>query len=168
MRALPGGAIGILVLAAAVLPAALEAAPQSDQARLARLDRWESVLTGGYVTNGHIGLVKSFWWFGLSRTLGFGLSFDAVTRDIPISLNVAVSAPRGVVRPFVRAGAGTSFSGNGATHYGGGLKVRVGRKLNLVAEYGHYHYRAEEHFSSSNETRKFQADYFGGGINWSY
>jgi len=167
MRVFHWGAIRILVLAVAVLPAELQAAPQSDQAKPARLNRWESVLTGGYVSNGHIGLVKSFWWFGLSRALGFGLSFDYVTRDIPISLNVAVSAPLGIFRPFVRAGAGASFSGNGATHYGGGLKVRVGRKLNLIAEYGHYHYSAEEHYSSHG-SEKYQADYIGAGINWSY
>ncbi|HMA53195.1 MAG TPA: hypothetical protein VKT17_01960 [Acidobacteriota bacterium] len=143
------------------------AAPGADPPAPQKVKRWQSNLSLGAVSNGRIGIVKSFWWFAVPRVVALGLSFDYVTEAIPLSLNVALNAPIPVVSPFVCAGAGAGLNGSGITHYGGGLRVRLGRRFGLVAEYRTYRYLVVVHlFPRIRE--KASADYFGAGISWLY
>ena len=118
---------GVFVIC--LLLAGLVAAALGDDLTAPRkVRRWESNLSIGHVSNGRLGVVKSLWWFGVPNVLALGLSFDCIFQEaIPLSIDVALNAPLPVVRPFVCAGAGTALNGRGITHYGGGLKVRLGR-----------------------------------------
>lgn len=136
-------------------------------ARSMKVSRWASNLSGGAVLGRRIGLVKSFWWYALPNVFALGLSFDFVGPFMPLSFNVAVQAPIAVVSPFVCAGAGGGVSGGGITGYGGGLRVRLGPKLGIVAEYRRYHYKEKSHLAPYNR-EKVVADYLGAGISWRY
>ena len=142
-------------------------APGADPLAARKIRRWQSNLSIGWVSSGRIGIVKSFWWFALPDVIALGLSFDHVLEAIPLSVNIAVSAPIPIVRPFVCAGAGAALNGGGITHYGGGLTVRLGRKFGLVAEFRQYSYDV---IASLFPTvwQKASASYFGAGISWTY
>lgn len=158
------GAFVINLLLAGLVAAALG----DDLTAPKKVRRWESNLSIGRVSNGRLGVVKSLWWFGVPNVLALGLSFDCIFQEaIPLSIDVAVNAPLPVVRPFVCAGAGTALNGKGITHYGGGLKVRLGRRFGLVAEYRHYYYGVLVHQFPS-VWGKTDAHYFGAGISWVY
>jgi hypothetical protein len=165
-------AIGSRFLALALLFALLAPAVAAGQdtasaAAPAKVHRWESNLSGGGVSNGRIGLVKSIWWYPLPKFIAVGISFDYVYEAMPLSVCVALNAPTPVVVPFVCAGAGGTLTVGGLSYYGGGFKVRIKKRFGLIAEYRKYTY---QHDSSRNppvrETLK--ADYFGGGIAWIY
>ncbi len=142
-------------------------APGTDPPAPQKVKRWESNLSLGSVSSGRLGIVKSFWWFAVPKVIALGLSFDHVMAAIPLSIDVAVNAPIPVVRPFVCAGAGAALNGSGITHYGGGLKVRLGKKFGLVAEYRHYYYRVVAGLFP-RVWEKADAHYFGAGISWVY
>jgi hypothetical protein len=129
--------------------------------------RWESNLSGGWVSNGRIGLVKSFWWHPLPKVLALGLSFDYVYEAMPLSLDIALNAPIPVVIPFVCAGAGGSLTGTSLTFYGGGIKIRLKKKFGLIAEYRKYRYN---HDTATNPPveETVSVDYLGAGIAWIY
>ncbi len=142
-------------------------APGADPPAPQKIRRWQSNLSIGWVSNGRIGIVKSFWWFALPDVVALGLSFDYVLEAIPLSVDVALSAPIPIVRPFVCAGAGAALNGTGITHYGGGLTVRLGKKFGLVAEFRRYSYKV----IASLFPRVWEdasASYFGAGISWAY
>jgi len=152
-----------------------------------RVPRWESNLSLGYIdnqpvenppagwvdeSNRHLAIVKSFWFYPfLPRLLSFGLSFDFVTDDLPISLNVALNLPSKVIVPFVCAGAGFAFSGSSLQSYGGGLKLRTGRRFGLIAEYRRYKIHKKSVMGGPmQEGQKVvkNSDYFGAGIAYLY
>jgi hypothetical protein len=142
-------------------------APGAEPPPPQKIKRWESNLSIGGVSSGRFGIVKSFWWFAVPDVIALGLSFDHVIEAIPLSVNVALNAPIPVVRPFICAGAGAALNGTGITHYGGGLKVRLGKKFGLMAEYRQYYYRIiVGYFPKVWE--KASAHYFGAGISWFY
>lgn len=149
--------------------------------------RWESNLSLGYTKylsvenptegtlvnmNRHIGIIKSFWFYPfLPRVLALGLSFDYVIDDLPLSLNAALNLPFKVFVPFVSAGAGFSFSGSTLQNYGGGLKVRTGKRFGLIAEYRHYSIKKKTQAELPNgETSSVtrESNYFGLGIAYLY
>src|SRR5512137_2190877 len=117
---------GLLLL---VLLAPAVTAQDADKPAAApeKAHRWESNLSGGWVSNGRIGLVKSFWWHPWSKVLALGLSFDYIYEAMPLSVDIALNAPTPYVVPFVCAGAGASLTVGGITFYGGGLKIRLAR-----------------------------------------
>lgn len=166
MRTIPRAAalillnLGLLVSALAAVP------PDAASASPVKVSRWESNLSIGGVSNGRIGIVKSIWWFALPKVFAIGLSFDYVTEFIPFSVGVALNAPIPVVVPFVCAGAGTSLTVGSITNYGAGVKIRLGRRFGLIAEYRKYHYMHDVGWPSVRE--KGSADYFGAGIAWIY
>lgn len=129
--------------------------------------RWESNLSLGSVSSGRLGIVKSFWWYALPRILALGLSLDHVLEAVPFSLNVALNAPTPVVVPFVCAGVGTTLTCGGISFYGGGLKIRLGRRIGLVAEYRKYRYNQTDGSYDPTFT-KATAGYFGGGLAYIY
>lgn len=148
---------------------------------------WESNLSGGYIDyirgdeatggqidnmNRHIALVKSFWFYPfLPRIVALGLSFDYVTDDLPLSLNLGLNLPFKKVVPFVSAGAGFSFSGNTLTNYGGGVKLRTGQHFGLVAEYRFYRIRKKTLVIMPGEVSSYvvrRSNYFGAGIAYLY
>jgi hypothetical protein len=150
-----------------VAPALAGGAPDSVPARSMKISRWVSNLSGGAVLGRRIGLVKSFWWYAIPNIFALGLSFDFVGPFIPLSVNVAVQAPLAVVTPFICGGAGGGITGHGITGYGGGLRVRLGPKFGLVAEYRRYHYTEKSHMAPYDD-EKIAADYLGAGISWRY
>ena len=154
----------LIALLAPALPAQEAAAPAVTPAEPSR---WESNLSGGWVSNGRIGLVKSFWWHPFRKVLALGLSFDYVYEAVPLSVDIALNAPIPVVIPFVCAGAGGSLTGSSLTFYGGGIKIRLLKKFGLIAEYRRYRYN---HDSSGNPPveEMVDVDYFGAGIAWIY
>ena len=154
----------VLCLLAAAPAAGVPAPPEGSSPRIFR---WESDLSVGAVSSGRLGIVKSFWWYAVPKVVAVGLSLDHVLEAIPFSLNVALNAPLPVVVPFVCAGAGTALTCGGITNYGGGVKVRLGRRLGLVAEYRRYHYRQSDGAYDPTYT-KAAANYFGAGIAWIY
>jgi hypothetical protein len=133
----------------------------------AKIPRWESNLSLGAVDSGRFGIVKSFWWYAVPRVVTVGLSLDHVMEAIPVSLAVAVNAPTPLVVPFVCAGAGTTLTVGGISFYGGGLKVRLGRRLGIIAEYRRYAYRQTDGAFDPTYT-KATAGYFGAGLAWLY
>lgn len=152
------------LLAVLTLAAAAGAAPGPLPGKV---PRWESNLSLGSVSSGRLGIVKSFWWYAVPRFVALGLSLDHVMEAIPVSLNVALNAPTPVVVPFVCAGAGTTLTVGGISFYGGGLKVRLGRRLGLIAEYRKYAYRQTDGSFEPTYT-KATAGYFGAGLAWIY
>ena len=132
-----------------------------------RIFRWESDLSIGSVSSGRLGIVKSVWWYAVPKVVAVGLSLDHVLEAIPLSLNVALNAPLPVVVPFVCAGAGTTLTVGGITHYGGGVKVRLGRRLGVIAEYRRYHYW-QTNGAFDPILTKAAAHYFGAGVAWIY
>ncbi len=159
------GLVLCLLAAAPAAPAAGDTSPQEGSSP--RIFRWESDLSAGSVSSGRLGIVKSFWWYAVPKVVAVGLSLDHVLEAIPFSLNVALNAPLPVVVPFVCAGAGTALTCGGITHYGGGIKVRFGRRLGVIAEYRRYHYRQTDGTFFPTYT-KAAAHYFGAGIAWIY
>ncbi len=142
-------------------------APGADPPDGPKTRRWQSNLSIGRVSTNRIGIVKSFWWFALPDVIALGLSFDHVLEAIPISVDVALSAPIPIVRPFVCAGAGVALNGSSITHYGGGITVRLVKKFGIVAEFRQYSYNViETHYP--RVWRKASASYFGAGISWTY
>ncbi|MCK7478091.1 MAG: hypothetical protein M0C28_12220 [Candidatus Moduliflexus flocculans] len=99
--------------------------------------------------------------------MALGLSLDHVLEAIPFSLNVALNAPTPVVVPFVCAGVGTAPTCGGISFYGGGVKIRLGRRLGLIAEYRKYFYKQTDGSCDPTFT-KAEAGYFGGGIAYIY
>jgi hypothetical protein len=154
----------LIALLAPALPAQEAATPAATPAKPSR---WESNLSGGWVSNGRIGLVKSFWWHPFRKVVALGLSFDYVYEAVPLSVDIALNAPIPVVIPFVCAGAGGSLTGSSLTFYGGGIKIRLLKKFGLIAEYRKYRY---DHDSSGNPPveETVSVDYFGAGIAWIY
>jgi hypothetical protein len=154
----------LIALLAPALPAQEAVAPAVTPPEPSR---WESNLSGGWVSNGRIGLVKSFWWHPFRKVVALGLSFDYVYEAVPLSVDIALNAPIPVVIPFVCAGAGGSLTGSTLTFYGGGIKIRLLKKFGLIAEYRRYRYN---HDSSGNPPveEMVDADYFGAGIAWIY
>lgn len=155
------------LVAGLAAPVLGDGVPDPVPARSTKSPRWASNLSGGAVLGRRIGLVKSFWWYALPDVFALGLSFDFVGPFMPLSFNVAVQAPIAVVSPFVCAGAGGGVSGGGITGYGGGLRVRLGPKFGLVAEYRRYHYTQDSNVAPYRD-EKVAADYLGAGISWRY
>ncbi len=158
----------VLVLSLALLVPALAADPGGAQASSpVRIARWESNLSIGGVTNGRLGIVKSFWWYAVPKVVAVGLSFDYIAQVIPLSVGISLSAPIPVVIPFICASAGTSLTVGGISAYGAGLRIRLGSRFGLVAEYRKYHY---SHDTEGNPGVREKAvdDYFGAGIAWIY
>ncbi len=163
----PPRTIALALMLAFVLPAFAASQDAAAAPSAAEAQRWESNLSGGSVSNGRIGLVKSFWWYALPKVVALGLSFDYVYEAMPISVGVALNAPIPYAVPFVCAGAGTTLTTGGLTYYGCGIKVRLKKKFGLIAEYRKYTY---QHDSSNNPPVRetAHADYFGAGIAWIY
>lgn len=132
-----------------------------------KISRWQSNLSAGAVNPSRVGIVKSFWWYALPKVFAVGLSFDFVMPAIPLSFNVALTAPIPLVTPFVCAGAGGTLTHGGITNYGGGIRVRLGPKFGLVFEYRHYRYTLEEQLDPDYH-EKVLSNYFGAGISWLY
>jgi hypothetical protein len=151
------------LLAPVLAPGGQDADPTSPK----RIWRWESNLSAGSVSNGRLGIVKALWWYPVPKILAVGLSFDYIAEVIPLSINAALNAPITIVVPFACAGAGTSLTTGGITHYGGGIKIRLGRRLGLIGEYRKYHY-SQNVTGNPPRYEKASADYFGGGIAWVY
>ena len=157
-----------LIVILSLLAPSLATGAQDDAAKSPRkITRWESDLSIGTVSNDRLGIVKSIWWFPVPKIVAIGLSIDYVAEVMPFSLNVAVNAPTPYVVPFVCAGAGTSLTTGGITHYGGGIKIRLGRRFGLIAEYRTYRYKRNV---SGNPPlyETSTAAFFGGGIAWIY
>ncbi len=133
-----------------------------------KISRWESDLSIGGITEGRLAIVKSFWWFPLPKIVAIGLSFDYITQFLPLSLDVALNAPIPVIVPFVCAGAGAGLSGGGVTSYGGGLKVRLGRRIGIIAEYRNYRYRPRSQSVDLPYGDPVHVHYFGAGLAWIY
>lgn len=155
--------LGLGFAAAALAAGAANAASTSP----IKVYRWESNTSIGGTRQGHLAIVKSFWWFALPKVFALGLSFDYVADFVPLVLNVALNAPIPVVVPFVCAGVGGGLNVSGITTYGGGLKVRLGRKIGLIAEYRKCHY-SKKTFSFPPRKERFAVDYFGAGIAWRF
>jgi hypothetical protein len=166
MRAL-SRSIALALMLAFFLPTFAASQDAAAAPAPAKASRWESNLSGGWVSNGRVGLVKSFWWYALPKVFALGLSFDYVYEAVPLSVDIALNAPIPVVIPFVCAGAGGSLTGSTLTFYGGGIKIRLLKKFGLIAEYRRYRYN---HDSSGNPPveEMVDADYFGAGIAWIY
>lgn len=163
MRAALGAAAVVCLLVSGVSAGAPGADPQAPT----KVPRWESNLTLGRVSTGRIGAVKSFWWFAVPKVAALGLSFDWITDMIPFSLGVALNAPVPIVTPFVCAGVGGGLNGCGLDYYGGGLKVRLTRRIGLVAEYRNYRFTTVVS-SYPPRREKGSAEFFGAGIAWFY
>lgn len=150
-----------------LVPALAAGQDQPAATSLKKVRRWESNLSGGGVSNGRIGLVKSIWWYPLPKYIAVGLTFDYVYEAMPMSVAVALNAPTPVVVPFVCAGAGGTLTIGGVSYYGGGFKVRLYKRFGLIAEFRKYTY---QHDSNTNPPvrQTSKADYFGGGIAWIY
>lgn len=156
-----------VLLALLAFAAAAGAAPAAAPGSPAKIPRWESNLSLGSVDSGRIGIVKSFWWYAVPRIVTVGLSLDHVMEAIPVSLAVAVNAPTPIAVPFVCAGAGTTLTCGAISFYGGGIKIRLGRRFGLIAEYRKYRYNQTSGSFEQTYT-KATAGYFGGGIAWIY
>ena len=157
----------LILLVLLTLAATAGAAPGAAPGPQAKVPRWESNLSLGSVDSGRIGIVKSFWWYAVPRIVTVGLSLDHVMEAIPVSLTVAVNAPTPFAVPFVCAGAGTTLTCGGISFYGGGVKIRLGRRFGLIAEYRKYRYH-QTGGSFEQTYTKATAGYFGGGIAWIY
>ncbi len=157
----------LILLVLLTLAATAGAAPGAAPGPQAKVPRWESNLSLGSVDSGRIGIVKSFWWYAVPRIVTVGLSLDHVMEAIPVSLTVAVNAPTPFAVPFVCAGAGTTLTCGGISFYGGGVKIRLGRRFGLIAEYRKYRYNQTSGSFEQTYT-KATAGYFGGGIAWIY
>jgi hypothetical protein len=166
-RACRPGSLALALAFALLVPALTAGQDQPSPPSSKKVRRWESNLSGGGVSNGRIGLVKSIWWYPLPKYVALGLTFDYVYEAMPMSVAVSLNAPTPFVVPFVCAGAGGTLTVGGLSYYGGGLKVRLYKRFGLIAEYRKYTY---QHDSNNNppvrETLK--AEYFGGGIAWFY
>jgi len=159
--------LALALIIAVLAPAFAAGQDTASAASPTKVRRWESNLSGGAVSNGRIGLVKSIWWYPLPKLIAVGLSFDYVYEAMPMSVCVALNAPTPLVVPYVCAGAGGTLTVGGMSFYGAGFKVRIRRRFGLIAEYRKYTY---QHDSNGNppvrETAR--ASYFGGGIAWIY
>jgi len=120
----------------------------------------------GRVSTGRLGAAKTFYWYAVPKVIAVGLSFDWISESIPFSLAVAVNVPIPVVIPFACAGAGFGLNGCGINYFGGGLKVRLGRRFGVVAEYRNYRFATIDAHSPIHG--KGQADFFGAGFVWTY
>jgi hypothetical protein len=131
--------------------------------------RVESDLSFGVVLRdkANIGIVKSWWWYPLPKIIALGVSLDYIGAFLPISLIVSLNLPLPVVIPFVYAGAGFAFSRGGVTHFGGGLKFRIWKKVGLIAEYRKYSHKPDPFLELSNAAR-VRPDYIGLGIAYFY
>ena len=157
--------LGTLLLALALLLPLVTSGLQAAERPATKISRMESNLTAGAVIKDKstVGIVKSFWWYPLPRIVALGLSFDYVGSTLPFVLNVAVNLPLPVVVPFVCAGAGTYLSRGGITHYGGGLKFRIWKKVGLIAEYRRYSHKPNPDFDPPDAPR-VRPNYVGAGI----
>lgn len=157
------GAVAVCFLVSSASAGVPEAASTTPQ----KTPRWESNLSVGRVSTGRLGAVKSVWWFAVPRVIALGLTFDWITDTIPFSLGVALNAPLPLATPFACAGAGAGLNGCGINYYGGGLKVRLGRMIGVVAEYRMYHFSTiVSNFPPVKG--KGSASYIGAGITWLY
>jgi hypothetical protein len=173
-------------LAALVILFVSAALCQAQTARK-REPHWESNLSLGYIDytsvqnppegfvddmTRHFAIVKSFWYFPfLPRIVSLGLSFDYVVDDLPISLNAALNLPTKFFVPFVSAGTGFSFSGNSLQNYGGGIKLRTGKKFGLILEYRHYRIKKKTLTSFPDDPSSYvirDSDYLGFGFAYLY
>lgn len=157
----------VLLLLGLVVFAAGAYAQEPASAEAAKMSRWQSNLSIGDVFGERIGIVKSLWWYALPKIFAVGGSFDFVMPAIPMSLNVALSAPLPLVTPFVCAGMGVNLTHGGITNYGGGFRVRLGPKIGVVAEYRRYRYTLKLP-GPEDEKAKVNSDYVGAGISWFY
>jgi hypothetical protein len=159
--------IAPLIVLLLLVPALAAAQDTAASPAPAKAHRWESNLSGGSVSNGRVGLVKSFWWYAWPKIFALGLSFDYVYEAMPLSIDIALNAPIPVVVPFVCAGAGGSLTAGGLTFYGGGIKIRLKQRFGLIAEYRKYRYT---HNTDTNPPveETVNADYLGAGIAWIY
>jgi len=173
--------VAILLLIITAASGMAQTAPAAQK----KIPRWESNLSVGYIDytsvqdpatgniddmDRHIGIVKSFWYYPfLPRVVAFGLSFDYIVDDLPICVNVALNLPMKFFVPFVSAGTGFSFSGSTLQDYGGGVKLRTGKRFGLVFEYRHY--KIKKHSSGvleESSTVVRESGYFGAGIAYLY
>lgn len=162
-RSLRTVALAVAILMALVVTARAQGmgwAPES------KASRWESNLSVGRVSTGRLGAAKTFYWYAVPKVIALGLSFDWISESIPFSLAVALNAPIPIVIPFACAGAGAGLDGCGINYFGGGLKVRLGRRFGLVAEYRNYRYTTSTLYPPRKG--KGQADFFGAGFAWIY
>lgn len=165
---MPRPLVAMILALAILLPILASAAPgEEDAARDRKTGRLESDLSIGSVSNGRLGIVKSIWFYAVPKVLSFGLSFDFVAEFVPFSVGICLNAPIPYVVPFVYAAAGTSLTIGGITHFGGGLKFRLGRRFGLIAEYRRYRYTR----NVAGNPPLYEKDtsyHIGAGISWIY
>jgi hypothetical protein len=166
MRAL-SRSIALALMLAFFLPTFAASQDAAAAPAPAKAHRWESNLSGGWVSNGRIGLVKSFWWYAWPKVVALGLSFDYVYESMPLSVDIALNAPIPLIVPFVCAGIGGGLTAGGIKFYGGGIKIRLKKRFGLIAEYRKYRYTHDTNTNPPVE-ETVNADYLGAGIAWIY
>jgi hypothetical protein len=112
---------------------------------------------------GNFGLLKSVGWNLLSGWLSAGVNFGIIKNEIMLMGNVSLIVPLDRIEPFATAVYGfilETFSA--VSNYGGGLRVRLGKKIGIIAEYRKLDF-TQKRFRGGEKT-KVKVDYFGAGI----
>lgn len=112
---------------------------------------------------GNFGLLKSIDWNVLSGWASGGINFGIIKNEILLLGNISLKIPFKRIEPFVTAGYGIILERfSPASNYGGGIRVQLGKKIGIVAEYRKLHFKYKE--SQRNSTTSVDVDFFGAGL----
>ncbi len=129
--------------------------------------RGESKVSMGVLVHDVFGIMKSFGYYIIPRYVAVDVNFQYIVRELPIGINLSLNLPMGRITPFVTGGAAASLRGTTIFDAGVGLKVRVGKRTSILAEYRHFRYKYRP--AGSNDPKELRtADYFGGGISYDF
>ena len=116
---------------------------------------------------GNFGLLKSLDRNVLSGWASGGINFGIIKNEILLMGNISLKIPLKRIEPFVTAGYGIIIERfSPATNYGGGIRIQLGKKIGIIAEYRKLHFSYKE--QRNNITNSVEVDYIGAGLMYFY
>jgi len=132
--------------------------------------RREVNFSAGWIVGKGIGLIKSVGWYlvpgfikwDVNLALVQGSMYDEGGREAPLSTNLSLNLHLKRIVPFITGGVGFSLKGTFIKNLGGGLKIRLTARTNLLAEYRYIQYALD------TPKATYQLHLVSAGISYNY
>lgn len=162
------GTFKVITTVVAVLFFLSLASGQTQDEQQAKKRRGEINLSMGYAKSddnekGNFGLLKSVGWNLLSGWMSAGINFGIIKNEIMVMGNISFNIPLDRIELFATAGYGGIIESFAlVSNYGGGIRIRVGKKIGIISEYRKLHFKYKNRQRETEST--IMVDYIGAGI----
>jgi len=117
--------------------------------------------------SGNFGLLKSLDRNFLSGWASGGINFGIIKNEILLMGNFSLKIPLKRIEPFATAGYGIIIERfSPASNYGAGIRIQLGKKIGIIAEYRKLHFKYKN--KQKNSTTSVDVDFFGAGLLYFY